>query len=195
MKALLNTFETLWCFQMFWIDLIMIDLNEKFVLSGSVRQSREWKKSRRNSSDMIPRMSWTSYMDQYRSLWRQWLLQVEVTPSTRDRNLMTLAPDGEQMNFIVRWTKTFALGGTHGAASNPPTAVKPHHCRHPKLRRRSVDGRWSIHSQRRSIDHRNPPIGVCITPLDGKVKTNWKSDTNLWFSLNFSVKRRKKKWR
>ena len=25
---------------------------------------------------------------------------------------MTLAPDGEQMNFIVRWTKTFALGGT-----------------------------------------------------------------------------------
>ena len=111
MKALLNTFETVWCFQMLWIDLIMIDLNEKFVLSGSVHQSREWKKSRRNSSDIIPRMSWISYMDQYRSLWRQWLLQVEVTPSTRDRNLMTLAPDGEQMNFIVRWTKTFALGG------------------------------------------------------------------------------------
>ena len=30
----------------------MIDLNEKFVLSGSVHQSQEWKKSRRNSSDM-----------------------------------------------------------------------------------------------------------------------------------------------
>ena len=112
MKALLNTFETVWCFQMLWINLIMIDLNEKFVLSGSVYQSWEWKKSCRNSSDMIPRMSWISYMDQYRSLWRQWLLQVEVTPSTRDRNLMTLAPAGEQMNFIVRWTKTFALGGT-----------------------------------------------------------------------------------
>ena len=110
-----SSFKYLWdnmMFQMLLINSIMIDLNEKFVLSGSVHQSWEWKKSRRNSSDMIPRMSWISYMDQYRSLLRQWLLQMEVTPSTRDRNLMILAPDGEQMNFIVGWTKTFALGGS-----------------------------------------------------------------------------------
>ena len=46
MKALLNTFETVWCIQMLWIDLIMIDLNEKFVLSVTgmekIVQKQQW---------------------------------------------------------------------------------------------------------------------------------------------------------
>ena len=81
-------------------------------LTSSVRR----KKTQRNSSDRISLISWMRYMNQWRSLWRQWLPLVKVTPSIGSRNLMTHAFNGEQINVFVRWPKTFALGGIYLSA-------------------------------------------------------------------------------
>ena len=42
---------------------------------------------------------------------------MKATSSIGEKNLMTLALAGEQMNVFVRWPKTFALGGTHDEIS------------------------------------------------------------------------------